>query len=183
MILALLVVEEFRTRGAKTWRFAGLSLAWLLFFPNAPYILTDITHLTTNLFHHFWIDLTLVLLCALTGLVLGFLSLFLLQTQVRKALGIWAGWLFIAAVMTLSGVGIYLGRFLRFNTWDVVVHPFALLRGIGAWAANPFAHSTSYAFPVLFSTLLFITYVLLYALTHLQPPRDCGHQIGITQRR
>ena len=76
--------------------------------------------------------------------------------------------MFIAAVAGLSGLGIYLGRFLRFNTWDVLFKPVALYRGIGQWAADPLSHPKSYAFPVLFATFLFITYLMLYALTHLQ---------------
>lgn len=148
--------------------FLGLAGAWLLFFPNAPYILTDLIHLTARFSRHFWVDLVLILLCAFTGLVLGFVSLYLMQSVVARALGRVASWLFIAAVAALSGFGVYLGRFLRFNSWDVIVKPKALWQGIGNWAADPLAHSTSYAFPLLFAIFLFVAYVLLYALTHLQ---------------
>jgi uncharacterized membrane protein len=106
--------------------------------------------------------------CALTGLVLGFVSLFLMQNLVVRMLGRFASWLFVAAVAGLSGFGIYLGRFLRFNSWDVVLNPAELCRGIGHWASAPLAHSISYAFPALFATFLFIAYLMLYALTHLQ---------------
>jgi uncharacterized membrane protein len=168
LLLALFACDEYRENPARKWRFRGLAVAWLLFFPNAPYIFTDLIHLTTRYYGQFWVDLVLILLCALTGLVLGFLSLFLMQAVVARSAGKFASWLFIAGVAALSGFGIYLGRFLRFNSWDVVFKPLALCHSIGEWAANPLAHSTSYAFPALFATFLFIAYLMLYALTHLQ---------------
>jgi len=128
-------------------------------------------HVTTRYYGNFWVDLTLILLCAVTGLVLGFVSLYLMQSVVERMFGRPASWLFVAAVATLSGFGIYLGRFLRFNSWDVVFRPVQLCRGIGNWVADPLANATSLAFPILFAAFLFISYVMLYALTHLQPAR------------
>ncbi len=168
LVFALLACDAYQDGAPRNWRFLGFAGAWLLFFPNAPYIFTDIIHLNTTYYSHFWIDLVLVLLCALTGLVLGFVSLFLMQTVVKRLFGSAASWLFIAGVAALTGFGIYLGRFLRFNSWDVLFKPLALSRGIGNWAADPLAHPTSFAFPAMFATFLFIAYVLLYALTHLQ---------------
>jgi len=170
LVFALLACEAFdKDIKHKWWRFWGFAGAWLLFLPNAPYIFTDVIHLYSPSFGHFWLDLVLVLLCALTGLVLGFVSLFLMQSVIRRLLGQAASWLFIAVAAGLSGFGIYLGRFLRFNSWDVVVKPFALSRGIGHWASDPLGHPGSFVFPLLFGTFLFVAYIMLYALTHLQP--------------
>lgn len=169
LVFALLARDKYQPGARPGWRFGLLAATWLIFFPNAPYILTDLIHLTTRFYPHFWVDLVLILSCAVTGLVLGFVSLFLMQEVVARMLGRLVSWLFIAGVAGLSGFGIYLGRFLRFNSWDVLFQPLALCRGIGHWAAAPLAHSISYAFPALFATFLFITYLMLYALTHLQP--------------
>jgi uncharacterized membrane protein len=167
LLFALLACREFCQKSGLTWRFRAFGAAWLLFFPNAPYIFTDLIHLTTRFYGQFWVDLVLILSCALTGFVLGFLSLFLMQAIVAQIVGRPASWLFIALVACLSGFGIYLGRFLRFNSWDVIYKPLELCRGIGNWAADPLAHSSSYAFPVLFAMFLFVAYLMLYALTHL----------------
>ena len=167
LVFALLAAEKYQTGPARNWRFLGLTTAWLLFFPNAPYIFTDVIHLNTSYFAHFWVDLMLVLLCALTGMVLGFLSLYLMQSLVAHRYGRLASWVFIAGVAGLSSFGICLGRFLRFNSWDVLVRPVSLYHGIGTLVADPF-HASTLAFPMLFATFLFITYVMLYALTHLQ---------------
>jgi uncharacterized membrane protein len=174
LVLALLASEAHRQQSPGKGRFIGFAGAWLLFFPNAPYIFTDIIHLTQQFSRHFWMDLVLVLCSALTGLVLGFVSLFLMQNVVRTLAGTAASWLFIAVIAGLSGFGVYLGRFLRFNSWDVVVKPFALAEGIGKWASNPLAHPTSFAFPVLFGTFLFIAYLMLYALTSLRQLQPAG---------
>ena len=171
LIFALLACGKFHHASGRDWRFLGLAGAWLLFFPNAPYIFTDLIHLTTRFHGHFWVDLMLILLCALTGLVLGFVSLYLMQSVVARMLGRPASWLFIAAVAALSGFGIYLGRFMRFNSWDVLFRPVQLYQGIGNWVAAPLANANTLAFPVLFGTFLFIAYLMLYALTHLQPAR------------
>ena len=170
LIFALLAADKYQEGPRRNWRFLGLTAAWLLFFPNAPYICTDVIHLTTNHFTHFWVDLILILLCALTGLVLGFLSLYLMQSVVAHKFGRLASWFFIAGVAGLSGVGICLGRFLRLNSWDVLVKPVKLYHGIGSLVADPF-HASTLAFPILFATFLFITYLMLYALTHLQQAR------------
>jgi uncharacterized membrane protein len=167
LLFALLVCELQRNGHTRNWTFASLSAVWLLFFPNAPYIFTDLIHLTTRFRGHFWVDLTLILICALTGLVLGFVSLYLMQSVVARMFGRVVGWMFIAVVAGLSSFGVYLGRFVRVNSWDVVARPGKLFDGIHSWASDPFAHSTSFAFPILFATFLFIAYVMLYALTHL----------------
>ncbi|SPE52255.1 conserved membrane hypothetical protein [Verrucomicrobia bacterium] len=165
LIFALLACDHFEEPAGRNWRFGCFAAAWLFFFPNAPYIFTDLIHLTTRLYTHFWMDLMLILLCALTGLVLGFVSLYLMQSVVSRMFGRLASWLFIAAVAGLSGVGVYLGRFLRFNSWDVLIRPVAVSRGIGNLVAD--TQLSSLAIPALFGTFLFIAYLMLYALTHL----------------
>lgn len=171
LLFAVLACDEFQGGASRSWRFLGFAGTWLLFFPNAPYIFTDLIHLTTHFYRHFWVDLVLILLFAVIGLVLGFVSLFLMQAVVRRMFGPTASWFFIASVAALSGFGIYLGRFLRFNSWDLLLKPLALWEGIGQLLVNPVARPTSLAFPVLFAAFLFTSYLMLYALTHLQHPQ------------
>lgn len=170
LMFALLAREHYRDGKRPGWRFCTLSAAWLLFFPNAPYICTDVIHLTNRYFNHFWVDLAVVLSCAFTGLVLGFVSLYLMQSVVTRMLGRVAGWAFVAMAAGLCSFGIFLGRFLRFNSWDVIAKPAKLYQGISAVATGEHAHQGHFAFLVIFATFIFIAYVMLYALTHL--PRN-----------
>lgn len=171
LVFALGVHHLHRQGERRSFRLAALAGLWLLFFPNAPYIFTDLIHLWSWFSGQFWEDLSLILLVALTGFLVGYVSLYLMQTVVVERLGRVAGWIFIAAVAWLSGFGIYLGRFLRWNSWDAIVHPLGLTHSIGHIAAHPFADKTPLIFPLLFATFLFLGYLMLYALTHLQPAR------------
>jgi uncharacterized membrane protein len=170
LMFALLAREHYRDGRRPGWRFCTLSSAWLLFFPNAPYICTDLIHLTNRYFNHFWVDLAVVLSCAFTGLVLGFVSLYLMHSMVTRMLGQVAGWGFVAVAAGLCSFGIYLGRFLRFNSWDVVAKPAKLYQSISSVATGEHAQQGHFAFLVVFATFIFIAYVMLYALTHMPKP-------------
>lgn len=156
-----------RSQSAKNWQATLSGLGWILFFPNSSYILTDIIHLVGPLHRHFWVDLVLILTCAFTGLMVGFVSLFLMHSLVRRTVGGFLAWVFIAGAAILSGAGVYVGRFLRFNSWDVFVKPVTVLESVASWVSNPQAHPSAY-FPLLFAAFLFLSYVMFYALTHLQ---------------
>jgi len=167
LVFALLAGHEYQLSAGRSWRFRSFTVAWLLFFPNAPYIFTDLVHLPSRFYGHYWIDMLLILLFALTGLVVGFLSLFLMHSMIARMAGRPAGWLFIATVAGLSGFGVWLGRFLRFNSWDVVLKPYEFCHGLGSWLLNPFVYRSSFVFSSLFALFVFLSYLMLYALTHL----------------
>lgn len=164
--------QRLEQRGqARGWSFWATASAWLLFFPNAPYIFTDLIHLTYRTRGHFWTDMTLILLFSMIGFLLGFLSLYLMQTMVARRFGNVAGWTFVAAVAGLGSFGIYLGRFLRWNSWDVLLNPVGLLRDVGGFAMQPLAQTGPVIFQMLFAVFVFLAYLMLYALTHLRPPQ------------
>ena len=148
-------------RGVRFWLTAA---AWLLFFPNAPYIFTDLIHITRSGQTRIWTDLLIVLVFAVTGLVLGFLSLQRMQMLVARRRGRVAGWVFVFAVALLSGFGVYLGRFERWNSWDAVMNPFGLLGDAANWL-----HIRSAIFTVLFGVFVFTAYAMLYSLTLIGP--------------
>jgi uncharacterized membrane protein len=175
LVFAVLARNCADKRGRRNWRFYSLAGAWLLFFPNAPYIFTDLVHLQYHYFRHYWVDLTTILLCAFTGMMLGFVSLYLMQSVVTRRFGRAAGWLFVGLSAALSSFGIYLGRFLRFNSWDVFVHPRTVYHGIGFGMDIAMLNSPSVEFLVTFATFVFLAYVMLYALTHL-PKLELMHE-------
>jgi uncharacterized membrane protein len=159
--------SQFRSekRGLGWW---GLAAGWLLFFPNAPYILTDLAHLRSRTAPHYWTDLVLILVFALTGLVLGFVSLFVVQRLVARRFGWVAGWGLVGATTFLNGFGVYAGRFLRWNSWDVVFSPWSLLNEGVQWVASMPESPRGLMLPLLFAVLMFLAYVMLYGLTHMR---------------
>src|SRR5262249_16041570 len=158
LVFALLACDKYQTETGRRWKFFSLAGAWLLFFPNSPYIFTDIIHLTNRYYFHFWIDLVLILVCALTGLVVGFVSLYLMKSIRARIFGRLTSWLFVAVVTGLSSFGVYLGRFLQLNSWDVVVRPGKIYHGFGAWAGSVSVNRTSVGFLLMFAAFLFLAY-------------------------
>ena len=162
-----LVMSYLASSFANNRRFVALTvpvaaILWLLFFPNAPYILTDLFHL-----RHpregipVWFDTLLINWFAWTGVLLGIFSLFMMHNIVRRAFGRVAGWLFVVSVSALCGVGIYIGRFLRWNSWDLILHPFDRLREFIYYATHPSLQSI--IFISVFSSLFIFIYITTYA--------------------
>jgi len=138
------------------------TILWLLFFPNAPYILTDLQHLgNPKPGIPVWFDVLLIIWFAWTGLLLGMVSLFLMQDIVRREFGRAAGWLFVFAVGILGSLGIYIGRFLHWNSWDLLFNPFERLTEFLYYATHPSLQSI--IFIGVFSTFFIFFYITIYA--------------------
>ena len=147
--------------------------AWLLFFPNAPYILTDLFHLERRTGVPFWYDLALILSCAWNGLMLAYASLADMQRLVQRRLGTGAGWTFATVALLLSSFGIYLGRYLRFNSWDVLANPLTLFYDIVNRILHPFSFPGTWGVTLVFGVFLLIGYctVQLLGKHHEPEPR------------
>lgn len=145
--------------------FAGLVGLWLLFFPNAPYILTDLLHLNASRGAPLWFDLILIASFSWSGLILGFLSLSDLQDVLRRRHGNTVSIVFAGAALTSAAFGIYLGRFLRWNSWDLMTRPELLLRDVADRVLNPLSHPTAVAVTVLLSVLLTLWYLAFRVVT------------------
>ena len=139
----------------------GAGAIWLLFLPNAPYLLTDLMHLGRWGAVPFWYDLLLLLVFALTGLLLGFVSLDIMHTQVSEILGRVAGWFFAITALTLSSLGVYIGRFLRWNSWDALLQPSGVVADLLALLRQPWAHRQAYVFSIGLAAVLVCAYIVL----------------------
>ena len=128
---------------------------WLLFFPNAPYLVTDFKHLRERPGAPLWYDVLLVASFAWNGLLLGFASLYLVQELIRRHLGHAAASAAFATAVTLGGFGVYLGRFARLNSWDVLFRPAKVVSHV--------AHSLTDSRAILISGL----YCLVIGVAYL----------------
>ncbi|MGH2523730.1 MAG: DUF1361 domain-containing protein [Anaerolineales bacterium] len=144
-------------------------LAWLLFFPNAPYMTTDLLHLRSHNSIPVWFDLIMLLSYAWTAFLLGIVSLYLMQDLVSQTVGGAGGWVFVLLTLGLTGFGIYLGRFLNWNSWDVFTNPYNLIADILDRLRHPFVYRGAFAFSFLFSAFSLSAYLVLFALTRLSP--------------
>ena len=146
---------------------------WLLFFPNAPYILTDFQHLAGRWSDvPVWYDVMMLIWFAFTGLLLGITSLFMMQEVVRREFGRWWGWGVVACVTALSGAGVYFGRFLRWNSWDIFSDPKAMALYTIEGVQNPSLQSVG--FISLFTTFFLFLYITLYTFGHLLRERKAN---------
>ncbi len=132
--------------------------AWLLFLPNAPYILTDLLHLKVSDSHLLWLDILVIISFALNGLLLFYLSL----SDMKAILGTFINKKkanpIITIILFLCGFGVYLGRFLRYNSWEILSSPKYLLIDITNIALKPSAHQEAWLFTMLFGLFLSVGY-------------------------
>lgn len=163
LILAVLLVITY-ARSRPALELLAVGVAWLVFLPNAPYVLTDFVHLSDR---HRLYDTLLISSFALTALALGFVSLVLVQLVVTRALGAALGWLTAVFSLFAASFGIYLGRVLRFNSWDVVKRPHRLFELARLRIDDPFGNRYLIGFTLALGGVLVLAYLGLYGFTVL----------------
>ncbi|MGA7192162.1 MAG: DUF1361 domain-containing protein [Anaerolineales bacterium] len=144
----------------------AFAILWLIFFPNAPYILTDLQHLgqaSANV--PLWYDVILLIWFSWTGMLLGIVSLNLMQEIIRREFGRWFGWLFVSFVACLSSAGVYVGRFIRLNSWDIFQNPSYAASNLWDWLSDPSLRS--FGFIGLYTLFFIFVYLTIYAFGHL----------------
>jgi uncharacterized membrane protein len=163
LLLAILLVVSYARRRSPL-ELVAVGGLWLLFLPNAPYVLTDFVHLGDA---HRLYDSLLVGSFAFTGLALGFASLLLVQLVVTRAGGALLGWVTALVALFSASVGIYLGRVLRLNSWDALQRPSHLWDIARSRLADPLGNRYLLGFVVLYCGFLTLTYVGFYGFTSL----------------
>jgi uncharacterized membrane protein len=131
---------------------------WMIFFPNAPYIITDLIHLEGRHLVPIWFDALLLFSFALTGLLIGYISLFFIHSMLEHHFNKLIGWLAVFFMMLLSAYGIFLGRVLRFNSWDIFSQPFGLMND----CIETFGNMQALKMTVIFFLFLIFSYYILY---------------------
>jgi len=163
LVLALIVYDRAR-RGTSTPALGAPVVLWLLFLPNAPYIVTDLKYIDGFSGAPALYNVVLLGLAALTGLLLGLTSLFLIHAVARRLVGTFNAWALVVTVLALSSVGIYLGRVHRWNSWDVVVRPGSLFGDVAGGVLHPLSHPRPLAVTILFTLFLLASYLVFYSL-------------------
>lgn len=141
-------------------------LAWLVFLPNAPYIITDLLHVQYRHGVPLWYDALMFFSYAWTGLLLGFLSLLEVQHFLQKRLNKHLVYLLIGAAILLSAFGVYLGRYQRWNSWDLIRDPYQLFWDSIAVVVHPSAYLGTLGLAVVMAGILGLGYLTLNVLVN-----------------
>jgi uncharacterized membrane protein len=153
----------------RAWLFVVipvLAFLWLIFFPNAPYMLTDLQDLARGTGGSpLWYDVIIVVWCSWTGMLLGVISLYLMQDIIHRTFGRLAGWIFVFAISAASSFGIYIGRFVRLNSWDILQDPAETALEILGIVIDPSMRLATFTF--LYTFFFIFVYVLLYSFSHM----------------
>jgi uncharacterized membrane protein len=156
------------SRQPGAWPDVALSFVWLLFIPNAFYILTDLYHLIDcrDVRVPAWYDLTLIFSFAWNGLLLGVLSVRQMEKLLLPIIGDGWGRLFIYGIMGMNALGVYLGRDLRLNSWNIVTNPFRLTADILNLMIHPLRSQHAWGMIICYTILLSFIYRMLKKLSH-----------------
>lgn len=147
----------------------ALGVLWLLFFPNAPYMLTDFIHLgESGPRAPVWYDALMLSSFAWTALLLGFASLYLMQMVLRRVVSHAWSWVGVVGALALASFGVYLGRFVRFNSWDALLRPGRVLHVIANQLENPFEHPRLVAVLIVLTGFLTVAYFVVYSFAGLR---------------
>lgn len=142
-------------------KFFIVFISWLLFIPNSFYIITDLFHLGSRLPVPLWYDLALILSFVWNGLVLGILSVRQMERIIESKYKLASEWLFVYPMMLLNAFGIYVGRFLRYNSWDVITNPSRLLNDIIYLIIHPLRNRFDWSMILCYSVFMTLIYITI----------------------
>ena len=156
-------------RGSAVAQTIGF-IVWILFLPNAPYLITDFMHLKERPEMPVWYDIALLTSAAGVGLLLAYSSVADMQHVLTRRFNATVSWIVIALALLVSGFGIYLGRFLRWNSWDVWSNPQRLFADIISRVTNP--DTRVIGVTAIYGTALFLGYVALRVFAETMVRRE-----------
>ena len=150
-------------KGKLAWIYAT---AWLLFFPNTMYIVTDLFHLRDREVIPVWYDLIILFSAAVNGIIAGFASLHNVERWLKNKVALKRSHLLILPLMLLCGYGIYLGRYERWNSWDILSNPFSLFSSIYGHIRHPFRYKECWMLTAIFGAWMSLLYSYTRKLKH-----------------
>lgn len=139
-----------------------LGLVWLAFLPNAPYLVTDLVHLGEG--YELWRHVLQYGFAAWTGVLLGVVSLLLVHRRLDDEFGAFWGWLAAVASVALCAVGVVIGRFQRWNSWDLVTRPDAVVAATFEWMRSPLSYVQSTGVAIAVAAFFGLAYLTVWAL-------------------
>ena len=161
-MIAWWLISRLRKIAWLTWQNLALTVVWLGFLPNSFYMVSDLIHVQQTGEVSIIFDAVLFISFIFNGFIAGYLGTFLVHRELLKRLSVRRAWLVVGAIFALCGYAIYLGRVLRWNTWDALLQPAALLFDVSDNILNPLAHPQAFVVTVSFTVLITSFYVLAW---------------------
>jgi uncharacterized membrane protein len=168
-VAAALGVQTLAGRRRARGRTILLVAVWLLFLPNAPYVVTDAAHLTWSTGVPRWLDVLLFASFAWASLLTGFLALHVVHRVAEVHWGARAAWAGAVCVVVASSAAIFVGRYAQWNSWDLLIRPHAVLDSVTRQPGTAIGVTAAY------STFLLAAYVAVRALVATAASAAGGH--------
>lgn len=162
LLFAWQLVQWLKKGRWLSWQGITLTLLLLGFLPNSFYLASDLIHLQSELATNGLYDVVMFLSFAWNGLILGFFSLYIVHLQLIKRLSTRNAHLIVAIVLLLCSFAIYLGRYLRWSTWDLLVNPAGVVFDVSDRVINPAAHIQTFTTTATFFLLLGTMYIVIW---------------------
>jgi uncharacterized membrane protein len=144
------------------WWLLPLGLGWVAFLPNSPYLVTDLVHLGEGV--ELWRHVLQYGFAAWTGIMLGVVSMRLVHRRIERDFGAVAGWATVVFSVGLCAVGVVIGRFQRWNSWDLVTRPDAVVASTLDWVRSPFADTASTGVAIAVAVFFGLAYLTIWSV-------------------
>lgn len=164
LLLVLWLQRVLRTRIWSGWLPLLITLAWISFLPNSFYMITDYIHLHEQDRMNVLFDLVMFTSFILNAVILGYLSLYLMHQELLKRLSTRATTLVVGGILLLTSFAIFIGRDLRWNTWDVVLNPASVIFDVSDRLINPGDHPQMFSTTLSFFVLLVSVYIVIWQM-------------------
>lgn len=162
LLIALWLERTLHRSLWSSWYALFLTLLWLVFLPNTFYMITDFIHIQEMSRVDLLYNVVMFSSFIFNGVIIGFLSVYVVHAELAKRLSSRAAFLIVETVLLLCSFAIYIGRELRWNTWDIVANPSSLLFDVSDRVINAREHPGAFSTTASFFVLLSTVYIMMW---------------------
>ena len=161
LLFSWILVQQLASHRWLRWQTILTTILWIGFLPNSFYLVTDFIHLQHTANASLLYDSVMLFSFSLNGFILGYLSVAMIHKELKKRLQSRDVQIVLATIFLACSFAIYLGRYLRWNTWDVLINPAGILFDVTDQFINPGAYGQSFLTTALFFVFISSTYALI----------------------
>lgn len=164
LLVIVVLAKRLKTTRWQSGQNILLTIVWLAFLPNAWYVLTDFIHVYPNGEISQLYDIVLISTLVFSGFAIGLTGLSLFYKEICRRYNPGTSILLTEAVILLSSFAVFLGRDLRWNTWDVLTNPGSVVVNVSDQVTDPLGNQRGLNVTILFFILISFLYWALYLM-------------------